>query len=253
MLAATCRPRLAPLVPVALAPVAWDSAAAWARQTAPAAPAAVRLRWRYVDERVRWAGRATARVAPPDSLRLDFAGPLGLGAGAGVIVGDSLLWAEPPGSVQRLVPAILMLWAALGTVRPPAGGAVVLTRAHQADGRAVRYWRFALGVDTLDYAQWSGSAQELEAEWRRDGRVVAKSRVRYDQDRRPAESRIDFPAARARIEFTVTGIDPVAAFPPALWRRRREPAGAPRRRMSVRLRRRRLRAAHQDRRHHPLR
>ncbi|HEX9704286.1 MAG TPA: hypothetical protein VGA20_03445 [Gemmatimonadales bacterium] len=215
-----CRPRVDPLVPLPLEPVPWDSAVAWARRTVPTAYTTLRLRWRYEDEVARWAGRATARIAPPDSLRLDFTGPLGIGAGAGVVVGDTVAWTQPPGSLERLVPAIPMLWAALGTVRPPAAGATAFTRAREAGGETVRYWRFVHGGDTLDYAQRSGSARELEAEWRRNGGIVARSRVRYDEQQRPAESRIDFPRAPARIEFTVTGVDTAGAFPPLLWRRR---------------------------------
>ena len=217
---AACRPRVEPVVPVPLEPVPLDSAVAWARLSVPTAHTTLRLRWRYEDEQARWAGRATARIAPPDSLRLDFAGPLGIGAGAGVVVGETVVWTQPPGSLERLVPAIPMLWAALGMVRPPAAGATASTRARGAGEAAVRYWRFVHGGDTLDYAQRSGSARELEAEWRRSGAVVARSLVRYDEHYRPADSRIDFPAAPVRIEFTVTGVDTSTAFPPPLWRRR---------------------------------
>lgn len=208
-------------MPVSLEPATTDSAIAWARRTLPAKRAAIQFRWRYQDERLRWAGRGAARVAPPDSLRLDYSGSLGVGSGAGVVVGDFVVWAEPRDDFRRLVPAVPMLWAALGAIRPPAIDAAVFTRRVDAGGRSVRYWRFVLGVDTLDYALWSGSAQELEAEWRRNSSVVARSRTRYDDRRRPATSRIDFPRGPARLDFTVVGVDTAAAFPPLLWRRRR--------------------------------
>src|SRR5262245_63144326 len=86
----------------------------------------MRFRWRYQDERVKYAGRGSARVAPPDSLRFDFAGPLNLGSGAAVVIGDSVAWADPEKNFRSLVPAIPMLWAALAMVRPPADDATVL-------------------------------------------------------------------------------------------------------------------------------
>ncbi|HXF95171.1 MAG TPA: hypothetical protein VNI61_03620 [Gemmatimonadales bacterium] len=218
--AAACRPRLAPVIPTALAPVSRDSAVSWVRRILPPPAGAMRFRWRYQDERVRWSGRGTVRLAPPDSLRLDYAGPLGLGAGAGVVVGDSVLWAEPAAEFERLVPAIPLLWAALGTVRPPDGGGEVFTGG-TPDGRpGVRYWRFVQGGDTLDYALSIATERVLEAEWRRGGRVVARSRTEYDGSR-PRTSRIDFPMGPARIEFAVVARDSTAVLPPALWRNRR--------------------------------
>ena len=67
---AACHPRPpAPLVPVPLAPVERDSAIVWARATLPPRTSAIRFRWHYQDERVKYAGRGSARVAPPDSMR----------------------------------------------------------------------------------------------------------------------------------------------------------------------------------------
>jgi len=70
----------------------------------------IRFRWHYQDERVKYAGRGSVRVAPPDSLRFDYVGPLGLGSGAAVVIGDSVLWADPDKNFRSLVPAIPMLW-----------------------------------------------------------------------------------------------------------------------------------------------
>ena len=219
--AASCRPpRLEPLVPVPLAPATRDSAVAWTKELEPETSAAIRFRWRYEDERARWAGRGTARITPPDSLRVDYTGPLGLGSGAGVVVGDSVMWADPAEDFRRLVPAIPMFWAALGIVRPPEPDARVFTRADSASNRSVRYWRFVAGQDTLDYALRSGVERELHAEWRRNGDIVARSVTRYDGARRPASSRVDFPDAPARMEFSVVAIDTASAFPPALWMHR---------------------------------
>jgi hypothetical protein len=219
-LVAACAHRLAPLVPVPLAPAERAEALAWSRATSPAHHTAIRFRWRYRDERRRWAGRGTTRIAPPDSLRFDYAGALGLGAGAAVVVGDSVLWADPEEHFRSLVPAVRMLWAALGVARAPAADAVVFGRREREGDREVSIWRFVEGGDTLDYLVTQGSSKVLQAEWRQDGKVVARSETHYDQAM-PATARIDFPEARARFEFTVVAVDTAAVIPPALWRSRR--------------------------------
>lgn len=200
-----------------LAPASRDSAVAWTRATLPRGPTLIRFRWRYQDDRVKYAGRGSARIAPPDSLRFDYSGPFGLGAGAAVVVGDEVVWADPSDRFHALVPAVRMLWAALGSVRPPAAGAAVFGR--EAPPRTM--WRFVLGSDTLDYVATASSERTLEAEWRRGGAVVARSRTRFDDHAMPASARIDFPEAPARFELTVVAVDTAAIVPPALWRSRR--------------------------------
>jgi len=206
-------------VPVPLAPASRDSAVAWTRATLPARPTMIRFRWRYEDGRVKYAGRGSARIAPLDSLRFDYAGPFGLGSGAAVVIGDSVAWADPAANFRSLVPAIPMLWASLGMVRPPGEGATVFGLA-DAD-RTI--WRFAAPGDTLDYVATLRALPErvLEAEWRRNGAVVARSRTRLDPQAHPVGARIDFPEAAARFELTVVAMDTAAVIPPALWRSRR--------------------------------
>lgn len=214
-----CPHRPGPLVPEPLAPADRDSATAWARTTVPTGRRTIRFRWRYRDERVSYAGRGTARIAPPDSLRFDYAGPLGLGAGAAVVLGDSVAWADPEASFRSLVPAIPMLWASLGMVRPPAPDAAVFGGV-ESDSAGRRVWRFALDRDTLDYAVLVGVSPTLAAEWRRGAEVVARSLTQFGSGA-PVSARVDFPEASARFEFTVVAIDSVAVIPPAVWRSRR--------------------------------
>jgi hypothetical protein len=182
----------------------------------------IRFRWRYQDERVRYAGRGSARVAPPDSLRFDFAGPLGLGAGAAVVIGDTVAWADPEKNFRSLVPAIPMLWASLGMVQTPAPDATVWTLPPAPGGDTTRaVWRFARERDTLSFVATSGTPRLLEAEWRREDKVVARSRTQLDARARPVGARVDFPEASARFELIVVGLDTAAVIPPALWRARR--------------------------------
>ncbi len=206
------------MVPVALAPANRDSAVAWARTTLPAGRSTIRFRWRYVDARVRYAGRGSARIAPPDSMRFDYAGPLGLGAGAAVVIGDGVMWADPAANFRSLVPAIPMLWASLGMVQPPGTDDAVFALAEPQ--RAI--WRFAGSEgDTLDFVATLAADRVLEAEWRCGRKVVARSRTQLDSQARPISARIDFPEAPARFELTVVAVDTAVVFPPALWRSRR--------------------------------
>jgi len=210
------------LVPEPLAPVSRDSAVAWSEATVPTQPLAFRFKWLYRDERLRWPGRGTARFAPSDSVRIDYTGALGARSGAAVVVGDSVVWAEPSGDFETMVPAIPLLWAAFGMVRPPAADATVFG-AVAGDGAPRRLWRFARGSDTLEFVAVDGKPRTLEAQWRRHGKVVAYSRTQFDAHAKPAAARIDFPEASARFELSVVGIDSgaVAVLPPALWRSRR--------------------------------
>jgi len=210
---------------LALAPASRDSAVAWTRTTLPRTPTLIRFRWRYQDERVKYAGRGSTRIARPDSLRFDFAGPFNLGNGAAVVIGDSVAWADPEKNFRSLVPAIPMLWAAFAMVRPPANDARVLGRqlVDSVTHKRRVFWRFAQVEDTLDYVVTDSAGREslLEAEWRRRGAVVARSRSQLDALRRPASARVDFPEAPARFELTVGVVDTAAIIPPNVWRSRR--------------------------------
>jgi len=207
-------------VPQPLAPADRDSAVAWSRATLPTHYTAIRFRWRYQDDQKRWGGRGQARIAPPDSLRFDYVGPLGLGAGAAAIVADSAIWADPEQNFRSLIPAVRMLWAALGIVRPPAPDATVFGSGGSADS-SVRIRRFVQDGDTLDYRDARGGARVLEAEWRRQGNVLARSRTEFDPRGMPARARMDFPEERARFELTVVLVDTAAVLDPAIWRGRR--------------------------------
>lgn len=226
VLLAACPGPPAPLVPLPLAPADRDSAVAWTRARLPAGPVLIRFRWRYEDGRGRHAGRGSARIAPPDSLRFDYAGPLGLGSGAAVLIGERVAWADPEEHFHSLVPAIPLLWAALGIVQPPADGAAVFRQVDTTGSRRRIIWQFAQDRDTLSYVATRDSAagppgELLDAEWRRRGKTVARSRSQLDAQGRPTSARVDFPEGSARFELTVVAVDTAAVIPPALWRRRR--------------------------------
>ena len=73
-----------------------------------------------------------------DSLRFDFAGPLGAGRGAAFVVGDSLQWVQGEEGLQKLVPSYPLLWAIMGLPRLPAFTEVTRVQARDPGGVAVR-------------------------------------------------------------------------------------------------------------------
>jgi hypothetical protein len=222
-LLAGCPPALEPVVPVAplvdvpLAPADLKAGLAWTQRTVPRHRTAIRFRFLFQDTRRHWGGRGTARLAPPDSLRFDYMGPLGLGAGAAVVVGDSTIWADPAENFKSLVPGIPMLWASLGIIRPPAPDG----RAETAAAGPRTIWRFMHAADTLSYVAVEGTPRVLEAEWRRAGKVLARSRTEFDSSAFPAKARVEFPEVLGRFELTVVAVDTAATIAPELWRSRR--------------------------------
>src|SRR5256885_12967243 len=143
-----------------LAPADRDSGVVWAAATVPARHTVMRVGWKYRDAGKSYAGRAAVRVAPPDSLRIDYAGPFNWGAGAALVVGDTTVWADPEKNFRSLVPAVRMLWAGLGIVRPPAVGAAGFGLVGGGPGAdSVRIWRFVPGGGTPGYRPGRGGGR----------------------------------------------------------------------------------------------
>ena len=116
---AGCRATPGALVPVAAAPVSRAQVAQWVGATVPAEHRLHRFKWLFQDERSSAGGRGSARIAPPDSMRFDVAGPFGSGAASAAVVGAEPLWAEPPDAVKKLVPNYPLMWAMFGVARLP--------------------------------------------------------------------------------------------------------------------------------------
>jgi hypothetical protein len=109
------------------------------------------------------------------------------------------------------------MWTALGVVRPPRAGTAVF--GGRDSTRAL--WRFVEQRDTLDFRLRSAPPRTLEAEWRRDGHLMARSRTLLGPAGLPSSVRIDVPERSARFELTFVAVDTAATFAPALWRSRR--------------------------------
>src|SRR5688500_18604452 len=200
ILALACGPR-APgaLVPAAAAPVDRAQVEAWAAGSGAEGHRLFRFRWQLQDERGAAGGRGTARLAAPDSVRLDVAGPLGAGRGSAVVVGDTALWTDPDDVIERLVPSYPLMWAMFGLVRPPPEGAAL----RGLRDSSVTIWESAAGADTVAYVRQRSPARLL-AEVRIAGKVVGRVETELAADGRPVTSRLTVPSVPARLDLTFT-------------------------------------------------
>src|SRR5438132_3318953 len=109
------------------------------------------FKWDYEEGAIAARGDGAVRTAAPDSARLDFFLGGGLGAGAAILIGDSL---RSPNAqlARRYIPPMPMMWAALGRLAIPALPDTVV----RIDGDLLRadvgrpiQWRVAIRGDTL--------------------------------------------------------------------------------------------------------
>jgi hypothetical protein len=162
--------------------------------------------WELEERELTGRGDGAARVASPDSARLDFFLAGGFGGGAAVLIGDSL---QVPGGVgdmvRRLIPPAPLLWALLGRVALPNLADTVI----RVEGGTLRAdigkpvaWRLTFHGDTL-----------VRAERVNDGRVVEwveradRMHVRYRSE-----------TGRRSLRLTITKTEEVSEFDAATWR-----------------------------------
>lgn len=106
--AAACAPRVRPLTGVPFA-------GTLPRSLLPKGHARIVFRWSYDDPLFAANGEGVARIAPPDSVRLDFFVDGGVGSGGAILIGDAISTAADDG--RRYLPPVPLLWAALGVLR----------------------------------------------------------------------------------------------------------------------------------------
>lgn len=161
------------------------------------------FRWHYADQALTARGEGVARVAPPDSVRLDFFLDGGVGGGYAVVVGDSV--STPGGDgARRYLPPVQLLWAALGRLAvPPAADT-----AAKVDGTTLRadigrnpVWRVTFVGDSLARLERIADGRRLEWVSRTAGAV------RYENER----------AARS-LQLRITNTNDASPFDPAIWR-----------------------------------
>jgi hypothetical protein len=171
----------------------------------------IRFRWQYRSAQYAANGDGAARIAFPDTARLDFvvSGPLG-GSGYALLFDDTLV--APGGKgMKRYLPATPFLWATLGRlVVPPAPDTLV-----RVEGDTVRADIGPVTPDTGTVWRASFAGGELTGLARLSGgrvrgwivRDLGKGRIRYDD------------GSHRSLTLTQVRSEAVPPFDPSVWHR----------------------------------
>ena len=159
--------------------------------------------WELKDGELTARGEGVARIASPDSVRMDFFLGGGLGSGGAILIGDSLQ-VPGPDMVRRLVPPRPLLWAALGRLDLPADRDTTM----RVDGAVLRadigsptHWRVTFRGDTLARLERVGDGRLLEWVER-----SADHRVQYRSEE-----------TRRSLSLVIQRSDAVQGFDPSIW------------------------------------
>lgn len=159
--------------------------------------------WEYTDQDMTGKGNGVARVAWPDSARLDFFLAGGFAGGSAVLIGDSL---QLPGIdlFRRLIPPPTLMWAVLGRSAFPVTRDTAIRREGallRADlGKPVE-WRVTFRADSL--IRLDRVEGDRVVEWIERG---AGDYAEYRQE-----------AARRTLKMHITRVDTVRGFDASIW------------------------------------
>src|SRR3954466_12188322 len=160
------------------------------------------FRWDYAEGDIAARGDGSVRTAAPDSARLDFFLGGGMGAGAALLIGDSLRSPNPE-LAHRYIPPTPMMWAALGRLAIPALADTVVRidgDVLRADvGRPVE-WRVAIRGDTIVSLEHVSGDKIVERIARGTSGVVT-----YEK-----------PGSRRRLQLTVIR-EQTGSFDASIW------------------------------------
>ncbi len=195
--AAACGPRVGPLAGV-VAPSRLPPT------ELPPVNQRIRFTWAYEDLDLRGRGEGVARVAPPDSVRLDLF-LAGGNSGARAVLIDNDLRA-PGGYLGRsFLPPPPMLWAAFGRLHlPPTSDTTV-----RVDGDTLRA---DIGRDPRWRATFVASdLRRLE--------LIHDDRLQQWVER-TADRKITYRHLRANrtLDLTIVRVDTVGGFDATIWR-----------------------------------
>jgi hypothetical protein len=158
--------------------------------------------WELQDGDMTARGEGVARIAYPDSARLDLFLAGGFGSGAAILINDSLEVAGG-GAARRFIPPAPLLWATLGRAVVPA----IPDTSARVDGELLRVdigrpvnWRLTFRRDSL-----------LRLERVRGGRIIEWVERTGDAVRYRSEE------ARRSLVLTIKHAEEVAAFDASIW------------------------------------
>lgn len=194
-----CAPRLSPLSGTAVPARALPSA------QLPPGHQRVVFRWELEDQDMAARGEGAARIASPDSARLDFFLGGGFGSGAAVLIDDQLRVPSGADDIsRRFVPPPPMLWGALGRLALPVTRDTVV----RVDGDTLRadigtpvLWRVTFVRDTL----------------RRIERVEGGRVAEWVQRHTDGRLRYRHEVSRRQLDLFVTRTDQVSGFDSDVW------------------------------------
>lgn len=193
--AASCVPALRPLSGA-------PAPAVLPRAEIPLGHHRILFNWELQDRELSGRGEGIARVAGPDSARLDLFLAAGFGAAAAILINDSLQISG--GSMaRRFIPPAALLWAALGRNAIPA----LRDTTARVDGGLLRVdigspitWRLTFRGDSLVRLERVSDSHVVEWVERSD------SSVHYRSEQ-----------ARRALVLTIKSIDEVPAFDASIW------------------------------------
>jgi hypothetical protein len=207
-----CRSAPGSVVPASAEPVSREQVARWVSGTRPDEHRLHRFKWLFRDDKSSAGGRGSARIAPPDSLRFDVAGPFGSGAASAAVVGEQPLWAEPPDAIEKMVPNYPLMWGMFGVARLPDGGAEL---RGLADGQ-VTAWQYSEAGDTIEYVRTAGQPTRMLTVVRRNGELIGRAEATLDSAGAPLTARLTVPSVPARLDLTFLSTAR-ADFAPDIW------------------------------------
>lgn len=116
----------------------------------PAGHVRLVFRWEYGDPIFSARGEGVARIAPPDSVRLDFFADGGMGGGFAVLIGERLTTPADENAI-RYLPPVPLLWAALGRLQVSAADTLARLTADtlRADIGRDPTWRAVFAAASL--------------------------------------------------------------------------------------------------------
>jgi hypothetical protein len=200
IVATACAPKLAPLVNAT--PAAQDRIPL-PRLEVPQHAQRIVFTWRLQEAELEVRGEGAARVAAPDSARIDLFVAGGLGSGSAFVIGNDMT-SNAPDALRRVLPPPAFLWASLGRFAVPPGRDTIVAR-----------------TDSTILAEIGPSPR-----WRlsvNNGRLLRLERADADKlidrvERRPDGSLVYFHGpTRRQLTLTVTRVDSVAAFDASIW------------------------------------
>ena len=212
LLLAACRSGPGAVVPADAPEVSREQVAQWVGGTIPADGRLHRFKWLFRDEKSSAGGRGSARIAPPDSLRFDVAGPFGSGAASAAVVGEQPLWTEPPDAIEKMVPNYPLMWAMFGVARLPDSGAAL----RGVTAGATTSWLYAGPSDTVEYVRTAGRPTRMVTTVRRGGEMLGRAETTLDSAGAPLTARLVVPGVPARLDLTFLSTA-AADFAPEIW------------------------------------